>query len=286
LRAGVVPEDYPESVAQDYPDCLEIVRNKVLPERTRHKEDGSFALRYPLYLKWWIYAEKRPALYAAVRGMDRILLTSLINNHLGFVFAPVTWVFAHKLCVFPLDQIEDWAVLQSSIHYCWAWNYSSTNLALLNYSPSDCFETFPFPQKKASLIQVAETYYEYRRQLMLRRQEGLTKTYNRFHNVEEKSTDIVELRGLHSELDKAVVAAYGWTDIDLCHGFHQTKQGPRFTISESVRHTILDRLLAVNHQHHEEEVSAGLHEKKSKSALRKRTSKDKVNKNVAQAGFY
>lgn len=288
LRAGVVPRDYPERVAQDYPDCLEIVKKKVFPERTRKQEDGSFVLRYPLYLKWWIYAEKRPALYAAVRGMDRILLTSLINNHLGFVFAPVTWVFAHKLCVFPLDKMEDWAVLQSSVHYCWAWNYSSTNLALLNYSPSDCFETFPFPHNKDSLVHIAETYYEYRRQLMLARQEGLTKTYNRFHSINENSADIQKLRGLHSELDGAVVAAYGWSGIDLCHGFHQTKQGLRFTIAESARRDILDRLLGINHRDYEEEVRAGLHEKKSKSASRKRASgKNKViDKTLAQSRLY
>jgi hypothetical protein len=123
---------------------------------------------------------------------------------------------------------------------------------------------------------------------MLTRQEGLTKTYNRFHNIDEKTTDIEKMRGIHSELDNAVVAAYGWTDIDLCHGFHQTKQGARFTISETARSAILDRLLALNHQNYEEEVRAGLHEKKSKSASRKRASgKNKMaDKPVAQGRLY
>ena len=97
---------------------------------------------------------------------------------------------------------------------------------------------------------------------MLSRQEGLTKTYNRFHDRDEQSEDIVRLRTSHEEMDQAVAAAYGWSDLDLGHGFHATKQGERYTLSESARRTVLDRLLALNHQRYEEEVKAGLHDKK------------------------
>jgi len=100
--------------------------------------------------------------------------------------------------------------------------------------------------------------------MMLSRQEGLTKTYNRFHDRGEHSADIARLRALHVEMDRAVAAAYGWTDLDLGHGFHETKQGIRYTISESARRTVLDRLLALNHERYAEEVKAGLHEGKAK----------------------
>ena len=46
--------------------------------------------------------------------------------------------------------------------------------------------------------------------------------------------------------------------IELDHGFHETKQGLRYTISETARREVLDRLLLLNHQRHEEEVKAGL----------------------------
>src|SRR6476469_2534183 len=102
---------------------------------------------------------------------------------------------------------------------------------------------------------------------MLTRQEGLTKTYNRFHNPQETSADIAHLRELHREMDGAVAAAYGWSDLDLGHGFHTTKQGVRYTISEPARREVLDRLLALNHQRYAEEVRQGLHDKgKRKSA--------------------
>jgi hypothetical protein len=92
------------------------------------------------------------------------------------------------------------------------------------------------------------------------RREGLTKTYNRFHDSVEASTDISNLRALHVEMDQAVAAAYGWTDLDLGHGFHETKQGTRYTISEPARREVLDRLLELNHKRYAEEVAQGLHD--------------------------
>ena len=70
-------------------------------------------------------------------------------------------------------------------------------------------------------------------------------------------------------MDQAVAAAYGWTNLDLGHGFHATKQGERYTLSETARRTVLDRLLALNHQRYAEEVKAGLHDKATKKAASK-----------------
>ena len=62
-----------------------------------------------------------------------------------------------------------------------------------------------------------------------------------------------------------MAAAYGWSDLDLGHGFHSTKQGERYH-PQRVRPPHRPRpLLALNHQRYAEEVKAGLHEKKSKA---------------------
>ncbi len=132
------------------------------------------------------------------------------------------------------------------------------------YTPGDCFEIFPFPESVNSLDNIGARYHEHRREIMLARQEGLTKTYNHFHNLTESAEDIVELRRLHIEMDQAVAAAYDWTDLDLSHGFHETKQGLRFTISEAAGREVLDRLLLLNHERYAEEVKAGLHDNGSK----------------------
>jgi hypothetical protein len=57
-------------------------------------------------------------------------------------------------------------------------------------------------------------------------------------------------------MDQAVAAAYGWNDLDLGHGFHDTKQGVRYTVSEPARRELLDRLLALNHQRYAQKVQA------------------------------
>ena len=84
-------------------------------------------------------------------------------------------------------------------------------------------------------------------------------------------------------MDQAVASAYGWSNLTLDHGMHSTRQGVRFTISESARRVVLDRLLDLNHQRYEEEVSAGLHEKRPKpGAGNRNSSKARVEKAVVQ----
>ena len=71
-------------------------------------------------------------------------------------------------------------------------------------------------------------------------------------------------------MDHAVAAAYGWTDLGLGHGFHQTKQGIRYTISEAARPKVLDLLLALNHERYAAEQTAAAAAPRPKAKTRKR----------------
>jgi DNA-binding IclR family transcriptional regulator len=82
----------------------------------------------------------------------------------------------------------------------------------------------------------------------------------------KRAGDIARLRELHMEMDQAVAAAYGWQDLELEHGFHETAQGVRYTISEAARGEVLGRLLRLNHERYEEEVKQGLHERKESAS--------------------
>lgn len=149
-------------------------------------------------------------------------------------------------------------------------HYGSTLETRPYYIPSSCFETFPFPAILTSLGSIGERYHSHRGDIMSARREGLTAIYNRFHSRHEVSHDIAALRTLHIEMDHAAAAAYGWTDLDLDHGFHQTKQGIRYTISEASRRTVLDRLLALNHERYAAEQSAVAAAPRPKAKARKR----------------
>ena len=257
--------DWPIEKAMEYPDCFRIMEEKVKPERMQLK-DNNDGRRRKAY--WWQYGRYTHGLATAIEGMQRVIVVSLVSNKVPFAIVSSNHVFAHKLAVFAFDSNCDIAILQSSFHYHWAWQYSSTMRCDLNYSPSDCFETYPRPNPSSAIATVWSNYNQIRGEIMQSRQQGLTKTYNRFHNPSEASADIRKLRELHIELDHGVAAAYGWTDLELGHGFHETKQGVRFTISEPARREVLQRLLKLNHERYAEEVRQGLHDKKKGSKTR------------------
>jgi hypothetical protein len=232
--------------AMCYPDCLAIVERLVKPERDKNT-------RKVRRERWWQFAERAPELYTRIASLDRVLVRAQTSRTQVGVFVPPSWVYDQKVVVFANQEYDCFALLDSHLHYWWVISRGSTMRTDAVYTPSDCFETFPFPRSLTSLGLIGERYHSHRRDIMTARCEGLTTTYNRFHSPHEVSHDIVTLRALHVEMDHAVAAAYGWTDLDLGHGFHQTKQGIRYTISEPARREILDRLLALNHERYAEE---------------------------------
>jgi hypothetical protein len=179
-------------------------------------------------------------------------------------FVPTGQVFAETLIAFPHADFSDFALLQSTLHEAWVRAYASSLETRVRYNPSDAFETFACPQPTLDLMRVGERFHLRRASVMAKRNEGLTKTYNHFHDPDESAQDLQKLRELHVEMDKAVAAVYGWDDLNLAHDFHETKQGVRFTMSEAARREVLGRLLKLNHERYAEEVKQGLHDKKGK----------------------
>jgi hypothetical protein len=118
-------------------------------------------------------------------------------------------------------------------------------------------------------------YYEFRAALMVRNNEGLTKTYNRFHDPDERSPEILKLRALHAAMDKAVLEAYGWHDLaetatceflldyeddeedDQESSGRRRKKPWRYRWPDDFRDEVLARLLALNAQRAEEERLQG-----------------------------
>jgi len=236
----------------------------VKPERQRRKDNGEFALRKPLPQRYWQYGEKRPALYSTLNGLTKALVVPLHSKYFVVDWQPSTIVFSHGLAVIIQSENSVFASLQNTFHEEWSRLLGSTLETRMRYTPSDCFETFPFPMNSDGLDTIGRRYYAHRKALMRDRQEGLTKTYNRFHDPLEVAVDITTLRDLHVETDYTVASAYGWDDLDLKHGFYETRQGMRYTIPEEARREILGRLFALNHERNKQEVALGLHAKNGK----------------------
>ncbi|MGB0384708.1 MAG: Eco57I restriction-modification methylase domain-containing protein [Ardenticatenaceae bacterium] len=274
LRSGTVPNDYPDPVAADYPDCLAIVKEKVYPERQKNRNKQCREI-------WWRFHRTRAALYQTIAPQRRVLVVARVSKTVAFVFVAKGWVYSDQIVAFSFEEAYFFIVLQSTLHTQWALKYASSLKGDLRYSPTDAFQTFPFPhptpEQEEELERIGERYHELRREIMLEREEGLTKTYNRFHDPDEEGDDIAELRALHVEMDEAVAAAYGWhaERVVLNHDFHETAQGLRFTISDLARREVLGRLLELNHARYAEEVKAGRHQKKKKTSKTKRSKKKK-----------
>jgi hypothetical protein len=254
--------DLPE-IENTYPEALEIVRQRVKPERDLVRRDANRE-------RWWRYAEARPGLADAVSQLDHVLLQPYTAKYVMPSRYTSHCVYAHPLVVIVDARPARFACLQCSFHTLWVWAYCATNLDLIAYTANRVLETYPFPSFGKTLAEVGQQYSDFRDQLRLSQSVSLTEIYNRFHDRGEKSEDIARLRALHEEMDQAVAAAYGWSDLDLGHGFHATKQGERYTLSEPARRTVLDRLLALNHHRYAEELKAGLHEKGAKKAKAKK----------------
>ena len=253
-----------EECRRRWPDLMAIVAAKVKPERMAQNDRGAKE-------KWWQYLRPRPELHAAIEGLKRVLVNPLYGAHLSFVFLSPPVVFANKLNVLPFDSYASFASLQNRIHEVWARRFSSTLKDDLAYTPSDCFETFPFPSghdDDPRLEAPGKAYYEYRAALMVRNEQGLTAIYNRFHDPDERDPGIVRLRELHAAMDRAVLDAYGWSDIKtdceflLDYEIDEEEWGDkkkpwRHRWPDEVKEEVLARLLELNAERAKEEARSG-----------------------------
>jgi hypothetical protein len=254
-----------EEARAGWPDLMEIVERKVRPERLRQNDRGAIA-------KWWQFIRPRPELYETTMHLDRILVSGQTAKYRSFTFLRNGYVFDQKLVVFALPRFASFAVLHFRGHEGWALFFGSSMKDDPVYTPTDCFDTFAFPDSGGNLddLDVAgRAYYEHRAAVMLANNEGLTKTYDRFHDPDERRPEILKLRELHDAMDRAVLDAYGWTDIrphcvfipvyELEEGDETTsrrKKPWRFRWPDEIHDEVLARLLILNAERAKQEQLA------------------------------
>ena len=261
--------DWSIEQAERYHEPFKIVEERVKPFRATQNRASNRD-------RWWIYGEHRPGLTKKLKALKRCFVAARTTKHLNFSAAPSNVLYSEALKIFTTDRYDLYAIVQSTLHEVWARKYSGALETRLRYSPSDCFETFPFPDglwqtANPVLADIGERYHEHRRTLMQQLWLGLTDIYNLFHTrdltpervakVSKKSQEdaqagyngLLELRRLHVELDIAISDAYSWQELDLGHDFHEVETLPendriRYTISPVARKEVLKRLLAENHR--------------------------------------
>ncbi|WP_406351738.1 Eco57I restriction-modification methylase domain-containing protein [Streptomyces sp. NBC_00658] len=269
-------ENMDEAEARIFTAPFARVEEEVKPERQRRKHDGTFVVGEKVAQRFWVYERRREALYEKIAPLLKVIAMAQTSKTLAPALVTNGVVFDQKVVVFASNEPGLYAFLSSSMHYWWALLSGGTLKTDASYTPTEIFEKLVRPSSTPRLHEAGIRLDEHRRELMKRRGTGLTGTYNLVHNGTCQEADIVELRRIHEEIDRATADAYGWHDLldetgstppsdpshetfPLDHGFHETDQGTRYTIGLLARTEIIDRLRQLNHQAYADEVFLGLH---------------------------
>ena len=126
------------------------------------------------------------------------------------IFVPFSsnWLAGDLNVTVASDDFYILGILTSSTHRIWMYAQSSTFKADIAYTPTTCFETFPFPQNCPAKTKIAiraamQTLHDFRTEYMERKQCGITQIYNQFFGEPAS-----QLAKLHTKLDKLVATAY------------------------------------------------------------------------------
>ncbi len=236
-------------VRSRYPATYQWVLERVKPERDQNKRESRRE-------RWWIFGEPCPKFRAASRGLPRYIATVKTAKHRLFQFIGAEILPDSKLIAITIDDAYVLGVLSSNAHILWA-TAAGSNLGVGNdptYVKTASFEAFPFPaatpDQQARIRDLAEQLDAHRkRQQAQHATLTLTGMYNVLAKIRAGETltakdKIIHEQGLvsvlqtlHDELDAAVLAAYGWSDLAV-------------TDSE----TLLERLVALNAERAREET--------------------------------
>ena len=131
-----------------------------------------------------------------------------------FLQCPISWLPSNLVKVVSSGDLYVLGVLTSSPHRSWVNATKSTLEDRTRYTPTTCFETFPFPQQVTAIQaeairQQMSELNDYRNAWMVENQKGITELYNRY--FDEPAS---KLRKLHDALDALVLKAYGWSSKD------------------------------------------------------------------------
>lgn len=208
--------DMKQDEAAEYELPFEYVQTHVYPVRQQNNR--------PRYRElWWLYAEARPGLRKAICRLKRVIVTPRVAKHRVFIWVPCDTLANDSTIVFARDDDYTFGVLHSRAHEVWSLRMGTALEDRPRYTPTTCFETFPFPRadeaQRAAIAEAARALNAARETARANDPNlTLTALYNKRPTW---------LANLHAALDRAVYDAYGWAD-DPTEG------------------QILERLLALN----------------------------------------
>jgi methylase of polypeptide subunit release factors len=237
-------ENWPEVKAAAFKEPYRRIQQAVYPIRAKDK----IASRREL---WWQFAVRAAAIHELVEHAGAAICVTVVSKYGMPVRIQAGPVISSAVAICADASFGRLIEMSSVAHNAWAWEWGSTMKSDLRYNPSDVFDTFPFIGPDNDLEKLGREFDQARRGIMIRKGCGLTKLYNLVHDPSTQSSsdpDVTKMRSLHQNLDNVVLGKYGWGDIELKYDFHSYRNGIRWTVENSVRVEILERLLEENHR--------------------------------------
>ena len=186
--------------ATAYPAALELVRERVKPERDKNN-------RETYRRHWWRFAEPRPGMRKTLRPLSRYIAGNAQGKRFLFAWQDATVCPSNLTNVFAFEDDYAIGILMSVVHQTWAQSEASTLRIDLRYTPTSCFETFPWPEPNAvrreRIGALAAELIAARRSITISEGIGLTDFYNALDDGAWQS-----VAHLHRELDGEVLRAY------------------------------------------------------------------------------
>ena len=260
-----------EEVRQRFPAAYQYLLDRAKPERDLNRN----AIFQRL---WWVIGHPRPQFRAATAGLHRYFVTVETAKHRLFASLDCSIVPDSTLVTFALEDGASLGILLSVTHVEWSLAAGGTLEDRPRYNKTRCFETFPFPHTDTGLtpdlsarIRALAEQLDAHRKTQQAAHPDLTLTgmYNVLDklrngqalNAKDKLIHtqglVSVLKSLHDDLDAAVLAAYGWSDLQSAlttHTHTHIQAEARDTRAAAVE-TLLERLVALNAQRAAEEAT-------------------------------
>jgi hypothetical protein len=130
--------EMPEADAALYEQPFAYVTEHIKPERLKNNRES-----YRKY--WWRFAEALPGLRIAVKSLPRFIATVAHSKHRFFVWLPVSTSPDQALITVARADDTTLGILHSRFHELWSLRMGTSLEDRPRYTPTTCFETFPFP---------------------------------------------------------------------------------------------------------------------------------------------
>ncbi|MBL0355034.1 MAG: class I SAM-dependent DNA methyltransferase [Dechloromonas sp.] len=203
--------------AATYPAAYEWVKTHVLPDRERKAEegkdnDGKMRSHHKAFLaRWWQLSFGRPEMLSVIKPLPRYLCCAYVTKRPIFIFASSAIRPSNLIQVFGFADDYSFGILQSNAHWQWFVAKCGKLAERYRYSAESVFDTFPWPQapseKQIDAIAAAGREIRRIRDEALATLDGGLRALYRTLDLPGKNP----LRGAHATLDKAVLAAYGFS---------------------------------------------------------------------------